>query len=326
MKKMKNKESLSRILKIKDENIHPLKGDASDRKYFRIETSRGESIVAMVQDSPFDKSLPFIQTQAFLKRNSISVPDIIEINYRDGIILLSDCGDNSLGVILEKEGFENCIMPYAKCIDELLKIHSLKDDGKSGDIFKLAFDHDKLMWELEFFVKHTLEGYFSIKLNKKDLRILLQRFSDICGILEREPKVVTHRDYHSRNIFLKDGEIHVLDFQDARLGPRQYDLCSLLRDSYFSLPAQSRERLIYYYLDKACVPLSDFTRFFKIFDIMSFQRNLKAAGTFGYMSVIKNKKTYAKYLPRTFNYIWEYSSGHDELKEAAEILRKYISY
>ncbi|MEA3346802.1 MAG: phosphotransferase, partial [Candidatus Auribacterota bacterium] len=160
---------------------------------------------------------------------------------------------------------------------------------------------------------------------KKDLRILLQRFSDICGILEREPKVVTHRDYHSRNIFLKDGKIYVLDFQDARLGPRQYDLCSLLRDSYFPLPSQSIERLIYYYLDKSGIPSSEFARFFKIFDIMSFQRNLKAAGTFGYMSVIKNKKTYAKYLPRTFDYIWDYSSDHDELKEAAEILKKYIN-
>ncbi|MEA3347008.1 MAG: hypothetical protein U9Q21_02835, partial [Candidatus Auribacterota bacterium] len=157
---MHNTKSLSRILKIDSKNIHLLKGDASDRKYFRIETSGGKSIVVMVQDSPFAKSLPFIQTQAYLKRNSISVPDIIEINYSNGIILLSDCGDDSLGVILEKEGLENCIMPYAKCIDELIKIHSLKDDGKSGDIFKLAFDHDKLMWELEFFVKYTLEGYF----------------------------------------------------------------------------------------------------------------------------------------------------------------------
>ena len=60
--------------------------------------------------------------------------------------------------------------------------------------------------------------------------------------LAAEPRVLCHRDYHSRNLMLHDDRLYIIDFQDARMGPDTYDLVSLLRDSYVDLPEQTVER------------------------------------------------------------------------------------
>ena len=66
--------------------------------------------------------------------------------------------------------------------------------------------------------------------------------------LAAEPRVLCHRDYHSRNLMLHDGRLYIIDFQDARMGPDTYDLVSLLRDSYVDLPEQTVDELIAYFL------------------------------------------------------------------------------
>ncbi|MBN2190608.1 MAG: phosphotransferase [Candidatus Aureabacteria bacterium] len=304
-----------------------LKGDASDRHYFRLwVTGRPETVIAMVNNSPFDHNLPFITINSFFLRNSVSVPEIIDVDYDSGIIYLSDCGDTSMEKLLSGSHPGGHIEPYKKCIDELVKIHSIRESPECPVIFANSFDFDKLMWELDFFLTHTVKNLLGVNIAKKDISSIQSLFSRICGILEREPRVVTHRDYHSRNIFFKEGRVFVLDFQDARMGPRQYDLCSLLKDSYFRLPEEDVDKLISYYLDKSGTEDADAGRFTRIFYLMAFQRNLKAAGTFGYLSTVKNKKEYERFLPGTFEYIWSYSKKYDELREPAEILRNYISY
>ena len=66
--------------------------------------------------------------------------------------------------------------------------------------------------------------------------------------LAAEPRVLCHRDYHSRNLMLHDEQLYIIDFQDARMGPDTYDLVSLLRDSYVDLPEQTVDELIAYFL------------------------------------------------------------------------------
>src|SRR5438105_1464019 len=63
-----------------------------------------------------------------------------------------------------------------------------------------------------------------------------------------EPRVLCHRDYHSRNLMLSDGSLYIIDFQDARLGPDTYDLVSLLRDSYVDLTDREVDELTAYFL------------------------------------------------------------------------------
>ena len=116
-----------------------------------------------------------------------------------------------------------------------------------------------------------------------------------------EPRVLCHRDYHSRNLMLNDGQLYMIDFQDARMGPDTYDLVSLLRDSYVDLTDQTVEDLIAYFLALKGTPEDpDFRR---RFNVMALQRNLKALGTFGYQTTARRNPVYIQYIPRTLRYV-----------------------
>ena len=77
---------------------------------------------------------------------------------------------------------------------------------------------------------------------------LRREFAILIEALASEPRVLCHRDYHSRNLMLHDEQLYIIDFQDARMGPDTYDLVSLLRDSYVDLPEQTVDELIAYFL------------------------------------------------------------------------------
>jgi aminoglycoside/choline kinase family phosphotransferase len=148
------------------------------------------------------------------------------------------------------------------------------------------------------------------------------------GIAERlasEPRVLCHRDYHSRNLMLHDGSLHIIDFQDARMGPDTYDLASLLRDSYVDLTDRERDELIAYFLALKGSPESDALEAFRErFDLMSLQRNLKALGTFGYQTTVRGNPVYIQYIPRTISYVAHNLKRFGHLGRLREILARHI--
>ena len=128
----------------------------------------------------------------------------------------------------------------------------------------------------------------------------------IADELAGEPRVLCHRDYHSRNLMVHNGRLYIIDFQDARMGPDTYDLASLLRDSYVDLSEDRVDELIRGFLTlrgrRADQPrrLREFRR---RFDLMSVQRNLKALGTFGHQTTARSNPVYIQYIPRTLSYV-----------------------
>tara|TARA_Y100000031_G_C8072001_1_gene315531 strand:- start:195 stop:581 length:387 start_codon:yes stop_codon:yes gene_type:complete len=122
---------------------------------------------------------------------------------------------------------------------------------------------------------------------------------------------------------INDDKLTLLDFQDSRMGPCQYDLASLLRDSYFKLKPSIFNRLLNNYISKkeemeqVAVNKEDFM---KVFDWMSIQRNLKALGTFGYQSNIKGNERYRDAIPRTIEYIFNNLNKYSELQRLKRCL------
>ena len=115
--------------------------------------------------------------------------------------------------------------------------------------YGIAFDVEKLTWELNFFVKHFLEAYRGATFDRRRARGARRASSPaIVEELAAEPRVLCHRDYHSRNLMLHDGQLYIIDFQDARMGPDTYDLVSLLRDSYVDLTEAQVDELIAFFL------------------------------------------------------------------------------
>src|SRR5205814_10459460 len=130
------------------------------------------------------------------------------------------------------------------------------------------------LWELNFLLRHVVEGDRGVSLAESERRALGEEWSAIAGEVAGEPRVLCHRDYHSRNLMLHDGRLHIIDFQDARMGPDTYDLASLLRDSYVDLTDRELDELIAYFLalQQGTVAAGDGADTFRRrFDLMALQ-------------------------------------------------------
>ena len=199
--------------------------------------------------------------------------------------------------------------------------------------YSLAFDVEKLTWELEFFVRHFMEAYRGLVLTAAERVALGEEWRPLVEELAGEPRVLCHRDYHSRNLMMHGGRLYLIDFQDARMGPDTYDLASLLRDSYVDLTEESVNDLTAYFLalrgsslGSAHQPPSESERreFRRRFDAMALQRNLKALGTFGYQTAIRRNPVYIQYMPRTLRFARNTLQHDPRFARLCELLRTHI--
>jgi N-acetylmuramate 1-kinase len=283
--------------------VVPLTGDASDRKYFRIIPVEGVPIVLSLHAGPIDFSaLPFANVAELLQQIPLPSPMILGHSNELGVVALQDLGDVTLQAHLGASSPTEHAALYRQAVGliELLQRRGVELESARFLPYRVSFDVEKLTWELEFFVRHFLEGYRGIVLSSAERAALAEEWSAIVQELAAEPKVLCHRDYHSRNLMLHEGQLYVIDFQDARMGPDTYDLASLLRDSYVDLTHPEVDDLIAYFLALKGRP--DDGDFRRRFDLMALQRNLKALGTFGYQTITRRNPVYIQYVPRTLRY------------------------
>lgn len=283
--------------------VIPLTGDASDRKYFRVIFQDARTLVLALHVGPIDfATLPFANVCELLQQVPLPVPAILDHADALGILALRDLGDVTLQAHLGAASPSVHAKLYREAVSLIEQLQRRGAELVSDRYlpYTMAFDVEKLTWELNFFVKHFVEGYRGAALASAERAALNEEWAAMTSELAAEPRVLCHRDYHSRNLMLYDGSLHVIDFQDARLGPDTYDLVSLLRDSYVDLTDQQLEDLIAYFLAlKGSPDPADFRR---RFDLMALQRNLKALGTFGFQTMSRQNPVYIQYMPRTLNY------------------------
>lgn len=300
---------LCRALKTDTFQVYQLAGDASNRRYFRV-TKDDSSWVLMVWE-PFEdnEKYPFLSVLQHLERNKVHVPKVIDKSPTEGLILLEDLGDLTLERKFWESQSQDLVLPfYRLAIEEIVKIHykATADQNHDCTAFHVAFDCDKLLWEMNYARKHLLEGICNIKLKPSEAKLLDEQFLAICTKLDQQPRWVCHRDYHSRNLMIKLGKVRVIDFQDARMGPIQYDLVSLLKDSYVQLSDAVARSLLDYYLllrlEDQPQPLSR-ELFREIYEIQTIQRCFKACGSFASFMNTRQDKRYLKYITNTLNHV-----------------------
>ena len=292
--------------------VVPLTGDASDRSYFRVllRDSDTDSIVLALHAGAIEfETMPFVAVARLMTQVPLPVPLILHHSNSLGIIGLQDLGDVTLQAHLGAASPEDHHALYREAVSFIARLQQRGDELASGEhpAYGIAFDTNKLSWEFEFFYKHFLRAYRGAAPSVEVQKALSVEWSSIVNELSNERRVLCHRDYHSRNLMLHHGGLYIIDFQDARMGPETYDLVSLLRDSYVDLAAQQVDELIAYFLAMsrrtAGVSAADAAEFRRRFDLMALQRNFKALGTFGYMTVARGNPVYIQYMPRTLNYV-----------------------
>jgi aminoglycoside/choline kinase family phosphotransferase len=290
----------------------PLTGDASDRQYFRLLIENQPSQVLALYKGPvqFD-SLPFVNVAKLFSKVPIRVPRILDHSDHFGILALEDLGDMTLQAYLKKnpQATHNQIYKQAVSVINVLQQRGKELTSNNYVPFNIAFDEKTLAAELDFFTKHFIESYQGASLTTATKNALTKEYQDLVVELACEPRVLCHRDYHSRNLMLHQDQLYVIDFQDARLGPETYDLVSLLRDSYWDVSENQVNELISYFLslqqtsNKKVVPQNILVEFRRKFDLMALQRNLKALGTFGFQKTVRGNSSYVQHIPRTLGYI-----------------------
>ena len=291
--------------------VVPLTGDASDRRYVRILLREAPSQVLAVYPQAFDiERLPFANVAQLMAAMPVPVPDILGHANELGVVALQDLGDVTLQAHLGAATRAEHAALYRQAVTLIARMQQRGRDLASDRYlpYSIAFDVEKLAWELQFFVKHFVEAYKGAVLAPAERESLDAELLWIAEALAAEPRVFCHRDYHSRNLMLHDGQLYIIDFQDARMGPDTYDLVSLLRDSYMDVSEREVDELIAFFLalrgvgaDRTGADMEAGV-FRRRFELMALQRNLKALGTFGFQTTSRENPVYIQYMPRTLAY------------------------
>jgi aminoglycoside/choline kinase family phosphotransferase len=305
------------------ENVEKLTGDASTRKYYRIWTSKNSYVACL--DNPTEEEPSFVKLQRVLFNEKVRVPLIYDKELGTGYLLEEDLGDVTFlkDIALVSNKKEEYAF-YKTAIDLMAAIHNVDVRKYKDEPFaKLAFDTEKLYAEMEFTKKYFLKLYLGLDVTSASVEALYKKLYDVCYTLSCEPRVLVHRDYHSRNIMIKNGEQVVIDFQDARMGTPLYDLVSLLEDCYYQLENDNKEELIKYYYEsyfKKIDPSKSYEGFKYIYDLMSIQRVFKAIGSFAYIYADRKDLRYVKYIGYAFEKVRSIMLKHEDFSRERKIL------
>ena len=288
----------------------------SDRRYYRVR-SNDKSVVLMhckSDDPDFGRHMEYSD---FLLNQSMPVPELLKKAPGSMQAFFEDAGDMSLYSYLrcprEKSDIESL---YRKVIDILILLHTEVTDHVSECplLQERVFDYELFRWETDYFVERFVVGVRSIKENA--VSGLDSEFHDIALKADSYPKTIIHRDFQSQNIMIMKGmELRILDYQGARMGPPAYDLASFLWDPYYRLEDGVRERLLDYYINGMKDRTSgkfDGKLFRDSLVLCRIQRHMQALGAYGFLSSVKGKKYFLKYVPE----------GLRVLKEDISLARK----
>jgi aminoglycoside/choline kinase family phosphotransferase len=301
----------SALLTERHPRVAPLAGDASDRRYFRLTADGLSARVLALYPRATDGALgAFVDTADLLVAMGLPAPRVIGRADELGVLVLEDLGDVSLQAHLAAADPLERAARYREAIELLVTLQSrgaaLASPARHA--YQQAFDAQKLGSELDFFRVQFLEGHRGVQLSADARAALDEEFARLATLLAADPRVLCHRDYHSRNLMVQAGRLRIIDFQDARLGPDTYDLASLLCDAYVEVSAGEAEAYRALFLDLRAARAGGATgrmsrrRFMRRFHPMAVQRTLKALGTFGYQAAARGNPAYLAYVPRTLTH------------------------
>ena len=283
--------------------IVPLKGDGSDRSFFRIYLENGSLV--LVHNSPNNparkwENLAFLVHSSNLRRYGIPVPQVIAEDLHRGLFLIEDLGDNHLQDVVKKVPQQASLRTWISAVELMALFHSrgsLAFDETvcpDGSCYDPVFVIEK---ELEYFRTAFLKSFLGLNITWDYLK------DDFCFLAEKAGTwncdSVIHRDFQSRNIMIHNGTFRLIDYQSMRYGPPEYDLASFVIDPYVSVPDSWKKRAINYYtgMRKDFNPVR--------LEYLMLTRNLQILGAFAFLGIVKGKKYFLNFIPRAWKILRE---------------------
>ena len=296
--------------------LAPASEDASFRRYFRVSLADGRRFVVM--DAPPEKEncSPFLHVAALFSAAGVHVPAIHAQDLPGGFLLLEDLGATTY---YDSFGQSDRTKLYAAAIDTLIRIQRASRPGVLP-----GYDRALLERELQLFPDWYIARQLRRELAPDERQVLAAAFEMLLANNLAQPQVFVHRDYHCRNLMVCEPLPGVLDFQDAVHGPITYDLVSLLRDAYVRREeAEVLDWVVRYWekARKASLPVhTDFAAFYRDFEWMGAQRQLKVAGIFARLCHRDGKQRYLADIPLVLDYLLATCRRYRELAPLAQLL------
>jgi len=299
--------------------LAPASEDASFRRYFRAKFADGRQFVVM--DAPPEKEdcRPFLHVAGLFSAAGVHVPAIYAQDLSSGYLLLEDLGTTTLLDALQRK---ECPDPhYAAATDALIRIQLASRPGELP-----PYDRALLERELLLFPDWYVTQHIGRALSSGEREVMGLAFESLLANNLAQPRVFVHRDYHSRNLMVCAPSPGVLDFQDAVDGPITYDLVSLLRDAYIRWEeARVLDWAARYWekARKARLPVrADFADFYRDFEWMGVQRQLKVAGIFARLCHRDGKRRYLADIPLVLDYLLSTCRRYRELAPLAQLIER----
>jgi hypothetical protein len=329
--------------------VQTLVGDASTRRYHRVRVTGGEPPTAIIMELPDEPlksdeatagerppELPFLNVQRYLAAGGYPVPRVYEADLARGLVGLEDLGDRTFESAVTAAPPAARAPLYRAAIDQIVALQELgaRVPDPACVAFSRRFDERLLRWELGHFREWYLEAERGVVLPAAAAATVEAAFDWLAAELAAEPVTLVHRDFQSRNLMLVGGagaagsapaarpELRVIDFQDALLGTRAYDLVALLRDSYVELGPGEVDALVSTFVARAGI--DDEAAFRRLFTLQTLQRKLKDAGRFVFIDRVRNNPSFLRWIPTTIKYVRDaLAAAPAELSELGRVLGAY---
>src|ERR1700693_6360540 len=300
-------------------SLRPASADASFRRYFRVNTENGGTLIVMDAPPPQEDVKPFIHVADLFGATGVSVPQILAQDVAQGFLLLSDLGSTTY---LHQLNNDTAHKLYIDAIDAVIL---LQPQSKPEAL--PPYDRALLLRELQLFPDWYIGQHLKLALDDEQTASPNKVSEPLLANNLAQPEVYVHRDYHSRNLMvLPAGNPGILDFQDAVFGPITYDLVSLLRDAYVQWDeAMVLDWMIRYWerAKKAGLPVNpDIDAFYRDFEFMGLQRHLKIIGIFSRLAYRDGKDAYLRDIPLVMEYALKTARRYSALIPLVRLLEK----
>ncbi len=296
-------------------NIAVAGEDAGFRRYFRVQKGNESRIV---MDASLEKESlgPFLDVTGRLHARGVRAPKVFLKDREAGFLVLEDFGTRLLLDVLDEKSFETL---YEQAMEEIVRMQRADVEGLP------PYDKAFLHLEMDLMKTWFLQKYLGWTLSEKETAMLEKVLDTISETVLQQPQgVFVHRDFHSRNIMVtEEGDMGVIDYQDAMNGAVTYDLVSLLKDLYIRFEPERIAALALRFRDRAGIDADDET-FLKWFDFMGLQRHIKVLGIFCRLWLRDGKPGYLGDLPLTLRYTLEAAARYEQTRPLAELLGQIV--
>ncbi len=302
--------------------------DASFRRYLRVDTQAGVSLIVM--DAPPDKENcePFVKVAKLMQLAGLKVPEVLAWHQAQGFMLLTDLGDQTMMSAIDVKNPQANHALYMQAVDALI---AWQRSSKPGVL--PPYDEALLNRELSLFPDWYLAQHRQIDVQGKMRNTLDSIFKMLVARNLASPSVFVHRDFMPRNLMMptgSDAALGVLDFQDAVYGPVTYDVASLMRDAFLTWEEDFVLDVTIRYWEKARKAglldfedwHQDFGVFYRAVEWMGLQRHLKVAGIFARLTLRDGKEKYLADAPRFMAYIRSTAARYIELRPLLRLIEE----